>query len=1335
MPIGTVVIWSAPTTLTRAKFFARASACALVVAIVATVAASSSPLVNTARAAASAAHTGAGVDLPARPTASDAPLMARSAPGVSFRPAWHFVDPLREHEVKRDEHTVTFTNSDGSTTVDSHLHPTSWRAADGSWQPFDQRVRRAGSAIVTGELPFAARIEGDGYSWAPDSNDPGRGVRLDLDWIDEAAGWTVTDGADGVVVQRDGPTTTELDVINSGVKATMRLADSSAPTSWRMAVTPTGGLAVRRDDLVIMDGPEPVGQIVPPFAIDANGVRRDLTWRWVDGDLEMTLDADGLAFPIDVDPTVTYLATATNDVAFEGLFTYPNISCATSATAGTTMRVGWNGAAARSYAFWLRFPGVLIPRGAIIASATASIWEVGTPFQGGSDGLIGFPAGLYAEQVDNAAAWASCANLATRTYSYNNPGGVSGGGTNVFKDWDVSGSATLVTDRLGWASGNAMSFIGFANDLGTGTYWSTYGMSELGANDPKLVVNYTADVTAPAVPTMRDGFNAGIDDDFKVANTSLYTNWVGGTDNYKVRGIDYCFSTSATGADCATTAIVPWTFTNVSWSGNTGLAAIAEGTLVRACGRTEDYAGNNSAVVCSDGVRIDRSTPATTLVRDGTGADIDWDNSLTALDANWTAVVDNWSGLQDYDYCIATGVGCTGTVVRTWTTTGTTPSVSATGLTLVNGTTYYVAVRATDVLGNISTTLSSDGVTIDNVVPPAPAPTNDGAGADLDYQTSLTTLPANWATVVDPASGLARYEYCIATGGSCTGTVARTWTSTGLTASTTGTGLALVSGTTYIVAVRAVDVAGSNSGVSNSDGIMIDTTTPAPATVNDGSGADIDWDNSLTALDANWSAVVDPGSGLQDYDYCISTAASCGGTVVRTWTSTGTTASVSATGLTLVNGTQYFVAVRATDNLGNVSAVTSSDAVRIDTSLPATITTVNDGAGADIDQQASLTTLPANWTASSDTGSGLARYEYCISTAVACGGTVARTWTSTALVTSTTGVGLTLTNNTTYFVAVRAVDVAGNVAAAASSDGILVDNTTPAPATVNDGTAADIDWDNSLAALDANWSTVVDPGSGLNHYDYCISTLVNCGGTVIRTWTSTGTTASVAATGLTLTNGTLYRIAVRAVDNLGTVSAVTNSDGVTIDTAVPPAPAAVNDGPGADIDWDNSLTALDANWSVVVDPASGLARYDYCISTAASCGGTVARTWTSTGTTPSVSATGLALTNATQYFVAVRGVDAAGNLGTVRTSDGVTIDTTAPTSTAPVNDGAGADLDFQSSLTTLPANWAATTETGSGLAQYEYCISTAASCGGTVARTWTSTGTTASTTGTGLTLT
>lgn len=68
--------------------------------------------------------------------------------------------------------------------------------------------------------------------------------------------------------------------------------------------------------------------------------------------------------------------------------------------------------------------------------------------------------------------------------------------------------------------------------------------------------------------------------------------------------------------------------------------------------------------------------------------------------------------------------------------------------------------------------------------------------------------------------------------------------------------------------------------------------------------------------------------------------------------------------------------------------------------------------------------------------------------------------------------------------------------------------------------------------------------------------------------------------------------------------------------------------------------------------------------------------------------------------------DTAYNLSTVAYQD-VNVDWTAPSSVAPVNDGAGADLDLTISSSTLEANWGTSTDSHSGFSRYWYAIGTA----------------------------
>jgi len=61
--------------------------------------------------------------------------------------------------------------------------------------------------------------------------------------------------------------------------------------------------------------------------------------------------------------------------------------------------------------------------------------------------------------------------------------------------------------------------------------------------------------------------------------------------------------------------------------------------------------------------------------------------------------------------------------------------------------------------------------------------------------------------------------------------------------------------------------------------------------------------------------------------------------------------------------------------------------------------------------------------------------------------------------------------------------------------------------------------------------------------------------------------------------------------------------------------------------------------------------------------------FTNIGNVTTYTKTGLSLSNGTQYFVSIRAVDRAGNVGAIRSSNGIRVDTTEPSVsvTAPKN--------------------------------------------------------------------
>lgn len=122
------------------------------------------------------------------------------------------------------------------------------------------------------------------------------------------------------------------------------------------------------------------------------------------------------------------------------------------------------------------------------------------------------------------------------------------------------------------------------------------------------------------------------------------------------------------------------------------------------------FGGNSDTLPAAADLGTDVTAPTGGTVYDGTSAGVDAAYNTGALDtlsANWSGVNSNASGLSGYEYSIGTTAG--GTTVKGWTSTGTTASMTATGLTLQTGATYFVNVRTTDNAGNLSTVISSNG--------------------------------------------------------------------------------------------------------------------------------------------------------------------------------------------------------------------------------------------------------------------------------------------------------------------------------------------------------------------------------------------------------------------------------------------------------------------------------------------------------------------------------------------------------------------------------------------------------------------------------------------------
>ncbi|MEW6200373.1 MAG: FG-GAP-like repeat-containing protein, partial [bacterium] len=784
-------------------------------------------------------------------------------------------------------------------------------------------------------------------------------------------------------------------------------------------------------------------------------------------------------------------------------------------------------------------------------------------------------------------------------------------------------------------------------------------------------------------------------------------------------------------------------------------ASLTEGTNYVSV-KAYDMLGNVSDVATDVFyVKIDTSTPTVVdnqtgddtwrIADPGTIYDVDFSDTGSSLLNNVQYTVWNSSGM---------GTG-TGTELITWTDIAT--GINAASYTvdwgvdfdsLADGT-NYISVRSYDNAGNVSS-VATDAFYVkkDASIPVvADNQTGDdiwriadpGAVYDVDFSDSGTLLND------------AQYKVWSSSGmGAGTGTELITWTdiATGINAAsyTADWGVdfsSLTEGINYI-SVRASDNIGHVSPVAT-DVFYVKKDVSMPIIIDNQSGDDTWRPADPGAIyDVDFS---DTGSSLlNNVQYTVWNSSGMGtgtGTELITWTDIA--AGINAASYTidwsvdfasLTEGTNY-ISVRCYDNAGNPSsAATDVFYVKKDVTIPAVV----DNQTGDDTWRIADTGVVYDVDFSDSGGSLLDNVQYTVWSSSGMGagtGTEMITWTdiatgiNAASYTADWGVDFASLTGGINYISVRGYDNAGNVSSTAT-DAFYVKKDTTIPSTVgtiNDGSGADEDYTTDTSQLSANWSASVDAESGIVRYLYAIGT--TAGATDVVDWTDNGTATYITHTGLSLTQAQTYFFTIMSENDAGLQSIPASSDGQTVDTSAPTAPAAVNDGTGADITYAASATQLSANWSSSSDPESGIARYWYAIGSTA--GATDVVDWTDNGTATAVTKTGLTLTNGQTYYFTVKAENGAGLLNGATDSDGQEVETTSPLPISYVYDGTTVDIDYLTNTTQLSANWAASSDPESGVVRYLYAIGTSA--GATDVVDWTDNGTATGVTKTGLSLT
>jgi|GEM_PF-3499699 len=469
-----------------------------------------------------------------------------------------------------------------------------------------------------------------------------------------------------------------------------------------------------------------------------------------------------------------------------------------------------------------------------------------------------------------------------------------------------------------------------------------------------------------------------------------------------------------------------------------------------------------------------------------------------------------------------------------------------------------------------------------------------------------------------------------------------------------------------------------------------DGSPPTPGVVNDGLGADIDWQNTASSISANWSGFGDPETGVVRYEWAIGTTP--GGTEIQPFLNVGLNTTATAF-VALVDGMTYYLSVRAVNGEG-LANTAFSDGVRVDISPPGPVSvTVDSGNTYTSSTGVTLTTSAV------DAGSGISAMRFMNDENV--NGLADDSWSLPQAYSNSTSWTLSPATAGLRRVFAEFRDAVGNASSIVYDD-IVLDPTPPVAGTVRDGTGADIDFQASATSLSANWSGFSDPESGIARYDWAVGT--SPGATDIQSFVNVGSSTQAGAS-LALADGVTYFVTVRAVNGSG-LNMTASSDGVTVD-ATAPAPVSVTiDSGAATTSTENVSLTLAAS-----DSGSGVT--DMRIMNDVNTNGASDDAWGAWQAFVTGASWGLAPTGSGSRRVFAQFRDAVGNVSTsafddigLNGSEGGGPDGSGPIAGI-VNDGTGADIDVQSSTSSLSANWSGFTDPESGIAKHEWAIGTA----------------------------
>ena len=172
-----------------------------------------------------------------------------------------------------------------------------------------------------------------------------------------------------------------------------------------------------------------------------------------------------------------------------------------------------------------------------------------------------------------------------------------------------------------------------------------------------------------------------------------------------------------------------------------------------------------STQASSDCLLIDHDPPKPGTVNDGTSDDIDYQSADNVFFANWHGFDDGQkgSGLAEYKYKLTDK---NNTDITSWVSADLQTKMNISGISLLNGNTYYITVRAIDKVGHYKD-VKSDGVFIDTSHPVYTGSISiqgevaQKNGENVTYISNNDSATLTWPQFIDTHSGMKKYQWTI----------------------------------------------------------------------------------------------------------------------------------------------------------------------------------------------------------------------------------------------------------------------------------------------------------------------------------------------------------------------------------------------------------------------------------------------------------------------------------------------------------------------------------------------------------------------------------------------